>query len=334
MVRLLWKLYYDKCKTYNYILTTSDYEVKDIKNKYFQDIFDITINFSEIFGQEESVSIPIINTLIHSIKYNCLNECIKIICWLKIVTQDEDLQSKPIFKICNKNKKIKNKSEYSDLLVFLELEKMFSFDHDIKIEDLTPPKDKLKLYIDWLNNTDNNKWFNIIFPEDYKKYYDFIFNKNTELGKLQFNKKINYTNNIINEEYIKKYIEIYKKITFSFDDNLFDNKSLENHLLIKGYEKIKEIAEQTEYLQINRTDNITHNILRSFFSGYSHNILICNKTKWAQDNIEYKPHKNHFLKYVNGTYFVITYINFFDVLQPKILSKVLDINWINEKKSK
>jgi hypothetical protein len=328
------ELYYDKCKTYNYILTTSDYEVKDIKNKYFQDIFDITINFSEIFGQEESVSIPIINTLIHSIKYNCLNECIKIICWLKIVTQDEDLQSKPIFKICNKNKKIKNKSEYSDLLVFLELEKMFSFDHDIKIEDLTPPKDKLKLYIDWLNNTDNNKWFNIIFPEDYKKYYDFIFNKNTELGKLQFNKKINYTNNIINEEYIKKYIEIYKKITFSFDDNLFDNKLLENHLLIKGYEKIKEIAEQTEYLQINRTDNITHNILRSFFSGYSHNILICNKTKWAQDNIEYKPHKNHFLKYVNGTYFVITYINFFDVLQPKILSKVLDINWINEKKSK
>lgn len=325
------ELYYDKCKKYNYILTNSDYEVKDIKNKYFQDILDVTINFSEIFGQEESVSIPIINTLIHSIKYNCLNECIKIICWLKIVTQDEDLQSKPIFKICNKNKKIKNKSEYSDLLVFLELEKMFSFDHDIKIEDLTPPKEQLKLYIEWLNDTDNNKWFNIVFPEDYKKYYDFIFNKNTELGKLQFNKKINYTNDIINEEYIKKYIEIYKKITFSFDDKLFDNELLENHLLIKGYKKIKEIAEKTENLEINRTDNITHNILRSFFSGYSHNILICDKTIWKQGNIEYKPHKNHFLKYVNGTYFVIQYINYFDVLQPKILSKVLDINWINEK---
>ena len=321
-------LYYEKCKKYNYILTTSDYEVKDIKNKHFQDILDVTINFSEIFGQEEFDSIPIINTLIHSIKYNCLNECIKIICWLIIITQDKDLQSKPIFKICNKNKKIENKSEYSDLLVLLELEEMFSFDHDIQIEDITPPKENLKLYIDWLNNTDNNKWFNIIYPEDYKKYYDFIFNKNTELGKLQFNKKINYTNNIINEEYIKKYIENYKKITFSFDDKLIDNELLKNHSLINGYKKIKEIAEN---LEINRTSNITHNILKSFFSGYSHNILICDKNEWTQDNIKYKPHKNHFLKYVNGTYFVIQYINNFNVLQPKILSRILVMDWIIKK---
>jgi hypothetical protein len=330
------ELYYKNCKKYNYILTTSDYEVKDIKNKYFQDIFDITINFSEIFGQEESDSIPIINTLIHSIKYNCLNECIKIICWLIIITQDNNLRSKPIFKICNKYKKIKIKSKFSDLLVLQELEKMFSFDHDVKIEDLTPPKDKLKLYIDWLNNTDNNKWFNIVSIEEYKKYYDFIFNKNTELGKLQFNKKINYTNDIINEEYIKKYIEIYKEITFLFDDNLFDNKLLENHLLIKGYKKIKEIAEQTDYLEINRTSNITYNILRSFFSGYSHNILICDKKIWKQEKTIYQPHNNHFLENINGTYFAIQYININNsgVFQPKILSKVLDINWINEKKSK
>jgi len=322
------ELYYERCKKYNYILTTSDYEVKDIKNKYFQDILDVTINFSEIFGQEESDSIPIINTLIHSIKYDCLNDCIKILCWLIIITQDKDLKSKPIFKICNKNKKIENKSEYSDLLVFKELEEMFSFDRDIKIEDLSPPKENLKLYIDWLNNTDNNKWFNIIYPEDYKKYYDFIFNKNTELGKLQFNKKISYTNNIINEEYIKKYIENYKKITFLFDDKLIDNELLKNHPLINGYQKIKEMAEK---LEINRTSNITHNILKSFFSGYSHNILICDKNEW-KDNIKYKPHKNHFLKYVNGTYFVIQYIDLFNVSQPKILSRILDSDWINEKK--
>jgi len=320
-------LYYQNCKMKNYILTTSDYEVKDIKNKHIDNILKVSLNFTEIFGQDENVSIQMINTLIHSIKYDCMNDVIKILIWLCIIKLEP-------YKICNKGEKITIKSNYSDLLVLLELEKMFSFNHDIKIEDLSPPKDKLKLFINWLNNTDNNKWFDI--PEDYKKYYDFIFNKNTELGNLQFNIKITYSNGIIKEDVINKYIDLYKRMTFLFNEDLFDNELLKNHSLINGYKLIKKIAED---LQINRTSNHVHNILKSFFSGFNYIILSCNKNKWG--NLFFKdknyniykkfvPHTEHFLEQVNGLYFAIDYRSKFDVLQPMILSKILDNNWIDE----
>jgi hypothetical protein len=323
------KLYYKNCKMKNYILTTPD--DKDIKNKHIDNILKVSLHFTEILGQDENKSIPMINTLIHSIKYDCMNDVVKILIWLRIIIK---IKLEP-YKICNKGEKIKMKSNYSDLLVLLELEKMFTFDHDIKIEDLSPPKEQLRLFIDWLNKTDNNKWFDI--PENYKKYYDFLFNKDTELGNLQFNIKITYSNGIIKEDVIKEYIDLYKKMTFLFNEELFDNELLKNHALINGYKKVKEIADN---LQINRTSNHTHNILKSFFSGYNYIILSCNKNKWESlyfdkdknSNIykPFNPHTEHFLEQVNGLYFAIDYRSKFDVLQPMILSKILDNDWIDE----
>jgi hypothetical protein len=313
-------LYYDNCKIKKYILTTS--ENKDIKNKHIEEILDVAIDFTQIFGQDEDESIPMINTLIHSIRYDCLDDVIKILIWLCIIKLEP-------YKICNKGQKIKQKSNYSDLLILLELEKMFSFESDITIKDLTPSKKELQLFIDWMNEPDNNKWFKI--PEEYKKIYDYIFNKNTELGELQFNLKYNNLNGIIKDDYIKKYIENYKKMTFSFNEEYIDNDLLKNNKLINGYNKIKKIAEN---ISINRTSNHTHNILKSFFSGYNYIILSCNKYTWERKDIthnKYNPHKDHFLESVNGLYFAIGCINNrFDVLQPMILSKILDDNWIDE----
>lgn len=314
-------LYYKNCKMKNYIITTLD--GKDIKNKYIQNILDIIIYFTEIFGQDENVSISIINTLIHSIKYDCLNDVVKILIWLIII------QLEP-YKIFNKEKiKEIKKSNYSDLLVFLELDKMFSFDSEPNIKDLRPSKEKLNIFINWLNDPDNNKWFNIILLEDYKKYYNFIFNKNTQLGNLQFNNTINYSNGIIKNDIINKYIDLYKRITYLFNDELFEDELFNSHSLIIGFKKIKEIAKN---LEINRTNNKIHNILKSFLSGFSNIILSCDKKKWKSLNNVFKPHNDHFLEQVNGTYFAIDYRNKFDNLQPMILSKILDINWINEMK--
>jgi len=47
-------------------------------------------------------------------------------------------------------------------------------------------------------------------------------------------------------------------------------------------------------------------------------------------NNEYIPHKEHFLKHVNGLYFAIDFLNKIDVLQPMILSKIVNDNWIDE----
>jgi hypothetical protein len=246
-------LYYNNCKIKKYIITISD--GKDIKNKHIEDILDVAIDFTEIFGQDEDESIPMINTLIHSIKYDCLDDVVKILIWLHII------QLEP-YKICNKGQKIKQKSNYSDLLILLELENMFSFDRDITIKDLTPSKGELQLFIDWMNDPDNNKWLKI--PDEYKKIYDYIFNKNTELGELQFNLKYNNLNGIIKDDYIKKYIGLYKKMTFPFNEEYIDNDLLKNNKLINGYNKIKKIAEN---ISVNRTSNHTHNILKSFFSG-------------------------------------------------------------------
>jgi hypothetical protein len=313
-------LYYKNCKIKKYILTTSDN--KDIKNDHIQQILDVAINFTEIFGQDEDDSIPMINTLIHSIRYNCLDDVVKILIWLYIIKLEP-------YKICNKGQKIKQKSNYSDLLILLELEKMFSFDHDIKIEDLAPSKETLKLFIDWMNDPDNNKWFKI--PEEYKQNYDYIFNKNTELGKLQFNLKYNNLNGILKDDIIEKYIELYKKMIFSFNEEYIDHELLKNNKLINGYKKIKEIAEN---ISINRTNNHIHNILKSFFSGYNYIILSCNHNEWKRKDIpdnKYNPHKDHFLERVNGLYFAIGCLkNRFDVLQPMILSKILDDYWIDE----
>jgi hypothetical protein len=316
-------LYYKNCKIKKYILTTS--EDKDKKNKHIQEILDIAINFTEIFGQDEDESIPMINTLIHSIKYNCLDDVVKILIWLYIIKLEP-------YKICNKGQKIKQKSNYSDLLILLELEKTFSFDHDITIEDLAPSKETLQLFIDWMNDPDDNKWFKI--PEEYKQKYDYIFNKNTELGKLQFNLKYNNLNGIIKDDIIKKYIELYKKMIFSFNEEYIDNELLKNNKLINGYKKIKDIAKN---ISINSTNNHIHNILKSFFSGYNYIILSCNINEWKRlsydkniPDIRHNTHKEHFLEHVNGLYFAIGYLNKFDVLQPTILSKIVDDNWIDE----
>jgi hypothetical protein len=313
-------LYYKNCKIKKYILTTS--EDKDIKNEYIQQILDVAIDFTQIFGQDEDESIPMINTLIHSIRYNCLDDVVKILIWLFIIKLEP-------YKICNKGQKIKNKSNYSDLLVLLELEKMFVFDRETTIKDLTPSKEKLQLFIDWMNDPDNNKWFYI--PEEYKIIYEYIFNKNTELGELQFNLKYNNLNGIIKDDIIKKYIELYKKMIFSFNEEYIDNELLKNNKLINGYKKIKEIAGN---ISINRTNNHIHNILKSFFSGYNYIILSCNHNEWKRKDIpdnKYNPHKDHFLERVNGLYFAIGCLkNRFDVLQPMILSKILDDNWIDE----
>jgi hypothetical protein len=47
-------------------------------------------------------------------------------------------------------------------------------------------------------------------------------------------------------------------------------------------------------------------------------------------DIIHNTHKEHFLEHVNGLYFAIGYLNKFDILQPTILSKILDDNWIEE----
>lgn len=322
-------LYFQNCIIKKYILETSDNEVLYIINKHIEKILKILPNFSSIFGYEENYTIPIINTLIHSIKYDCMNDVIKILIWLHIIK----IEQNKINKIYNKGKEIKIKSMYSDLLVLLDLDKTFIFDPEIKIEDLRPDKIKLQIFIDWFNNTDDNKWFNI--SEDlkknntYKKYYNFLFNKNTELGTLQFNKIIPNPNSIIKENLIQKYVNNYKTLTFLFNEELFDNELLNNHLFIDGYKKIKEIAEE---LQINRTSNHIHNILKSFFSGYNSNILDCNRNKWKSlyYDKEFIPHKQHFLDNINGLYFAIDYIINNDILQPIFLSKILDNNWIDE----
>jgi hypothetical protein len=317
------ELYYKNCKIKKYILTTS--EDKDIKNEYIQQILDVAIDFTQIFGQDEDESIPMINTLIHSIKYKCLDDVVKILIWLRIINLEP-------YKICNKGQKIKQKSNDSDLLILLDLEKMFDFDCDTTIKDLTPSKEKLQLFIEWMNDTDDNKWFNI--PDEYKQNYDYIFNKNTELGILQFNSKPIYSNGIIKQDIIEKYIKLYKTMIFSFDENLFDNELLKNHKLINGFKKIKEIAEN---ISVNRTSNKTYNILKSFFSGYNNIILSCNINEWKRlsyhkdiPDKKYNTHKEHFLEHVNGLYFAIGYLNKFDVLQPMILSKILDDNWVDE----
>jgi hypothetical protein len=316
-------LYYKNCKIKKYILTTS--EDKDVKNEYIQQILYVAIDFTQIFGQDEDESIPMINTLIHSIKYDCIDDVVKILIWLHIIKLEP-------YKICNKGQKIKQKSNDSDLLVLLDLEKMFNFDCDTTIKDLTPSKEKLQLFIEWMNDPDDNKWFNI--PDEYKKNYDYIFNKNTELGILQFNSKPIYSNGIIKEDTIEKYIELYKTMIFSFDEKLFDNELLKNHKLINGFKKIKEIADS---ISINKTSNNTYNILKSFFSGYNNIILSCNINEWKRlsyhkdiPDRKYNTHKNHFLEHVNGLYFAIGYLNKFDVLQPMILSKILDNNWLDE----
>jgi hypothetical protein len=316
-------LYYKNCKIKKYILTTS--EDKDIKNNHIQQILDVAIDFTQIFGQDEDESIPMINTLIHSIKYDCLDDVVKILIWLCIIKLEP-------YKICNKGQKIIQKSNYSDLLILLELEKMFIFDSDITIKDLTPSKEKLQLFIEWMNDPDNNKWFNI--PDEYKQIYDYIFNKNTELGELQFNLKYNNLNGILKDDVIEKYIKFYKKMIFSFNEEYIDNELLKNNKLINGYKKIKEIAAN---ISINRTSNHIHNILKSFFSGYNYIILSCNMNEWKRlsydtdiPDIIHNTHKEHFLEHVNGLYFAIGYLNKFDILQPTILSKILDDNWIEE----
>lgn len=312
-------LYYQNCKIKKYILTRDD--KKDIKNKYIQQILDVTIYFGEIFGQDEDESIPIINTLIHSIKYDCLDDVVKILIWLLIIKLEP-------FKICNKGKKIEEKSSLSDLFVLLNLEKMFLFDHVNTIKDITPKKEDLDLFIDWMNNPDNNKWFKI--PNEYKKIYEYIFNKNTELGELQFNLIFTNLKGIIKDEKIKEYIEKYKKIKFSFNDEYLDNDLLKNNKLVSGYKKIKELANE---ITINRTGNKNINILKSFFSGYNNIILSCNNDEWKTDKNIYKSHKSHFISNVYGKYFAIGIINNNNQLQPMILSKILKNNWIDEIKS-
>ena len=308
--------YYQNCKIKKYILTTSDN--KDKKNEYIQKILDVTINFGEIFGQDEDKSIPMINTLIHSIKYDCLNDVVKILIWLFIIELEP-------FKICNKGKKIEEKSPYSDLLVLLNLDKMFVFDDENTIKDITPKKEDLELFIDWMNDPDNNKWFKI--PNEYKKIYEYIYNKNTELGELQFNLTFKNLNNIIKDDIIKKYIELYKKMKFSFNDEYIDNDLLKNNKLVNGYKIIKELAKD---LIINRTDENNFNILKSFFSGYNNIILSCNNNYWKKDKNIYKPHQTHFISKVYGTYFAIGISNNFDNIKPMILSQILNNDWIDE----
>ena len=307
--------YYQNCKIKKYILTTSDN--KDIKNEYIQKILDVTIYFAEIFGQNEDETIPMINTLIHSIKYDCLDDVVKILVWLILIKLEP-------FIICNKGKKIEKKSQDSDLFVLLKLENMFAFDHEITIKDIAPTKEDLQLFIDWMNDTDNNKWFKI--PNEYKKIYEYIFNKNTELGELQFNLKIQNSNDIIKDDYIKKYIEKYKKIKFSFNEEYINNDLLNNNKLISGYKKIKEIANE---ITINKTDNNNTNILKSFFAGYNHIILSCDKDNWKKDNQNYEPHKYHFLLNVHGMFFAIGLLSINNKLQPMILSQISD-NWKDE----
>jgi hypothetical protein len=314
--------YYQNCKNKKYILTTSD--KKDIKNNYIQKILDVTIFFGEIFGQDEDESIPMINTLIHSIAYKCLDDVVKILIWLKIIKLDLS----KIFNNFNKAKKIIKQSDYSDLLVLLSLEDMFVFDHENTIKDITPKKKELQLFIDWMNNSDNNKWFEI--PNEYKKIYEYLFNKNTELGEMQFNLKFKNIKNIIKDDLIIKYIENYKKMKFSLNDEYIDNKLLENNNLINGYKIIKELAIE---LSINKTEIKNHNILKSFFSGYNNNILSCNNKNWIINKEIYNPHFSHFLSNVNGMYFAIGLLNKFDKLQPMILSKIINDEWINEIKS-
>ena len=261
--------YYQNCKIKKYILTRDD--KKDIKNEYTQKILDVTIYFGEIFGQNEDETIPIINTLIHSIKYDCLDNVVKILIWLYIIKLEP-------FKICNKGKRIEEKSSSSDLLVLLNLENMFAFDHEITIKDITPAKEDLQLFIDWMNDTDNNKWFKI--PNEYKKIYEYIFNKNTELGELQFNLKFQNLNGIIKDDKIKEYIEKYKKMKFSFNEEYIDNELLKNNKLVSGYKKIKELADE---ITINKTDDNNINIVKSFFSGYNNIILSCNNNNWINN---------------------------------------------------
>lgn len=300
--------YYQNCKIKKYILTTLD--KKDIKNEYIQKILDVTIYFGEIFGQNEDETIPIINTLIHSIKYDCLDNVVKILIWLYIIKLEP-------FKICNKGKRIEEKSSSSDLLVLLNLEKMFAFDHENTIKDITPKKEDLQLFIDWMNDRDNNKWFKI--PFEYKKIYEYVFNKNTELGKLQFNLIFKNLNGIIKDDIIIQYIEKYKRMKFSFNDEYIDNELLKNNKLVSGYKKIKELANE---ITINKTDDNNINIVKSFFSGYNNIILSCNNNNWIKDKDIYEPHKYHFLLNVNGMYFAIGLLNINNQLQPMILSKI------------
>jgi hypothetical protein len=271
-----------------------------------------------------------IDTLIHSIKYDCMDSVIKILIWLLIINSEP-------FSICNKGKKITKKSNYSDLLILLDLDNMFNFNNDNPLKDMTPPRDELKLFIDWLNDKDDKKWFNI--PENYKNFYNFLFNKETVLGDVLIKPTITFTNGIIKEDKIIKYIEMYKKLNFLFNDEFIDNELLKNHPLIKGYKGIKNIAND---LQINRTNNDTHNILKSFFSGYNYIILLCKKNDWFNlyfDNNEccinnnFSPHKEHFLEQISGLYFAIDLRNKYDIQQPMILSKIIDKNWINEIKN-
>ena len=308
-------LYYNNCKKRKYILSSNK---GDIKNSYINDILKISLNFTEIFGNDEDKSIPMINTLIHSIKFECMEEVIKILVWIIII------KSEP-YKICNKYKQIKNKSLYSDLLVLLELENMFEFEHDVNIENITPKKDVLNEFIEWVNNKDDNKWFDI--PEDYKKNYNFIFNKNTELGIIQYSNNILYTNGIIKNEIIEQYIHLYKSLKFSFNDELLDNELIKNQPLIKGYKEIKTLVEQ---VIVNKTNNHVHNILKSFFIGYNYIILDCNKKNWSTKEKKFIPHKEHFLENINGLYFAIDYRSKNDVIQPIILSKIIDDKWIEE----
>ena len=310
--------YYQNCKKKKYILTTDDN--KDIKNEYIQKILDVTIYFGEIFGQDEDESIPMINTLIHSIKYDCLDDVVKILIWLYII------QLEP-FKICNKGKKIEKKSLQSDLFVLLNLEKMFTFDNINTIKDITPKKEDLELFINWMNNPDNNKWFKI--PNEYKKIYEYIFNKNTELGELQFNLIFKNLNGIIKDDIIKQYIEKYKKMKFSFNEEYIDNDLLKNNKLVSGYKIIKELAKE---ITINKTKNKNLNILKSFFSGFNNIILSCNNKIWKTDKEIYDTHKSHFITKVYGKYFAIGILNINDKLQPMILSQILN-NWIDEIKS-
>lgn len=308
-------LYYNNCKKRKYILSLNE---GDIKNSYINDILKISLNFTEIFGNDEDKSISMINTLIHSIKFECMEEVIKILVWIIIIKTEP-------YKICNKYKQIKNKSLYSDLLVLLELENMFKFEHDVNIENITPKKDILDEFIEWFNNKDDNKWFNI--PEDYKKNYNFIFNKNTELGIIQYSNNILYTNGIIKNEIIEQYIHLYKSLKFSFNDELLDNELIKDQPLIKGYKEIKSLAEQ---VLVNRTNNNIHNILKSFLIGYNYIILDCNKRYWSTKEKQFIPHKEHFLDNINGLYFAIDYRSKNDEIQPIILSKIIDDEWIEE----
>ena len=84
--------------------------------------------------------------------------------------------SNSVFDIVGKSysvfdREIEEKSLLSDLFVLLNLEKMFTFDHVNTIKDITPKKEDLDLFINWMNNPDNNKWFKI--PNEYKKIYEY-----------------------------------------------------------------------------------------------------------------------------------------------------------------